>query len=240
MENKKIAATALIIAIALSAVGLIYAHWSDTATISGQIHMGTLTLAYGTWEDPTAQEEYLNPTPPPIWKLGEPEGKDVAVCSAEYLDPITDPHTGIQGFKTLNLTVENAYPQLGVHITFIAQNIGTVPLYVYGLTLVGEKLDHTGAHIYNLVMNTSLDSSKHIIADIWEDVDNSGNVTAGDINIINLVLINQAFPYQIEPRLWDKMEADMDFKQAAEMCHTYILNFQLLAVQWNKLSEVYP
>jgi predicted ribosomally synthesized peptide with SipW-like signal peptide len=242
MENKKIAAIMLIIAITLSAVGIVYAHWSDTATINGQIQMGTLTLAFSTAEGPVANEYYHNPNYPPTlpeWILGEAEDKNVGSASAHYEDLITDVHTGKEGFKTLVINITNAYPQYAVHTTFIAHNIGTVPLFIYGITLVGEKKDHLGVHIYNLIMNTSIDTNGHIAGDIWEDVDGSGTVSAGDILVMNLLLVNTLYPLQLDPCHSDKEEIDIDFKQAAEMCHTYTLTFSLLAVQWNKLSEVW-
>jgi predicted ribosomally synthesized peptide with SipW-like signal peptide len=241
MENKKIAAIMLIIAITLSAVGIVYAHWSDTATITGNIQMGTLTLAFSTSEAPTATEYYPNPTPPPDWIVGEVEGKDVGSCDAHYADLITDAHTGKPGYKTLVININNAYPQYAVHTTFIVHNIGTVPLFFYGVLLVGEKKNSTGDHIYNLIMNTTINAGTgNILGDIWEDVNKNGVVNpAIDIKVINLEIKNDVFPVQIDPCNDDKMEIDLDFKQAAEMCHTYTLTFSLLAVQWNKLSEVY-
>jgi predicted ribosomally synthesized peptide with SipW-like signal peptide len=240
MENKKVAAIVLLIAIVLSAFGIVYAHWSDTATINGEIHMGTLTLAFADYEDPTCDEYYHNPNPPPEWKAGEFEGKDVGFCNASYADYFQDAHTGKWGYETLVIEIDNAYPQYAVHTGFIVHNIGTVPLFFYGISLVGEKKNSTGDHIYNLIMNTSLIGGD-IYGDIWEDVNNNGVVNPlVDINVINLIVKNLAFPVQIDPCLDEKMEIDLDFKQAAEMCHTYTLTFSLLAVQWNKLSEVYP
>jgi len=237
MENKKIAAIMLLIAITLSAFGIVYAHWSDTATITGNIKMGTLTLAFITTEDPSAAEYYWNGT---TWKLGEKEGKDVGSANAQYKDWITDKDTGKPGWKTLEINMTNAYPGYAVHTTFRSHNIGTVPLFIYNVTLVGEKKNSTGAHIYNLVMNTSIDINGHIAGDIWEDKDNSGTVSAGDILVMNLLLVDTEFPLQIEPCHDEKMEIDIDFKQAAEQCHKYTLTFSLLAVQWDKLYEVYP
>jgi hypothetical protein len=245
MENKKIAAIALIIAIALSAVGLIYAHWSDTAIINGEIRMGTLTLAFDVYEAPYCIEYYHNPIPGglPEWLPGEAEDKNVGSAVASY-DPaslIYDVHTGKPGFKTVVVEIENAYPQYSVHTITMAHNIGTVPLYIYGISLVGEKKNSTGDHIYYLIMNTTILADGHIAGDIWEDVNANGVVDpAVDINVMNLLVVDTQFPLQIDPCHSEKCEIDIDFKQEAEMCHTYTLNFQLLAVQWNKLSEVWP
>lgn len=241
MQNKKIAALALIIAIALSAFGFAYAHWSDIVTISGTVNMGSLTLAFSTAEAPTCAEYYVNPTPPPELVLGEWLGKDVGSCNVYYSELITDEHTEKQGYKVLNIEVNNAYPQYRVHTTFIIHNIGTVPLFVYGLELTGEKKDSEGTVVHDLVMNSWIDPvTEQIMGDIYEDVDDSGTVTAGDILVINVLVKNIAFPLQLEPCSSDKEEIDIDFKQEAEECHTYALHFSLLAVQWNKLSEVYP
>jgi len=241
MENKKIAAIMLIIAITLSALGLAYAHWSDTATIHGNIQMGTLTLAFVTTEAPSATEYYFDPVSK-MWKTGEKDGKDVGSCSAEYEDPITDIHTGKPGYKLLNITINNAYPQYAVHTTFRAHNIGTVPLCIYGVSLVGEKKTSTGTHVRNLILDWWVNTtSGHIEGEIYEDWDSSGTVTPGDILVMNFEIVDTLFPLQIEPCHDEKMEIDIDFKQEAEQCHAYTLIFQLWAVQWNKISEItYP
>jgi hypothetical protein len=240
MQNKKIAALALIIAIALSAFGFVYAHWSDLVTITGTVDMGSVTLAFSTAEDPTCAEYYVNPNPPPELVLGEWEDKEVGSCNVYYSELITDVHTGKEGFKVLNIEIDNAYPQYRVHTTYIVHNIGTVPLYVYGLELTGEKKDSDGNVIYDLIMTSTINAEDQIVGEIYEDVDGSGTVTAGDILVINVLVKNIAFPLQLEPSSSDKEEIDLDFKQEAEECHTYALHFSLLAVQWNKLDDVYP
>lgn len=241
MKNKKLAAIPLIIAITLSIAGIAYAAWYDYAYISGTVYMGSLTLAFSTYEPPECTERHFNPTPPPERLDGEAEGKDVGNCSAHYekTSLITDPHTGKQGYKILVINITNAYPQYIVHTTFMVHNIGTVPLVIYGLNLTGVKQNATGTTIYNLVMNTSIVGGD-LYGDIWEDVDGSGTVTPGDILVINLIIKNGSIPYQLDPCNDDKWEMDLDFKQEAEECHTYILHFRLLSIQWNKLSEVYP
>jgi hypothetical protein len=237
MQNKKIAAIALIVAITLSAFGFVYAHWSDMVTIEGVVEMGSLTLAYSEAEAPWCTEMYPNPDPPPILVEGEWEDKEVGDCECWYEDRFQDVHSLKWGFKKLVINIYNAYPQYYVHTTFKLHNIGTVPLFFYGIELIGEKIDHTGAVIYDLLW---YDPDGDLVGEIWEDVDGSGDVSAGDILVINLAVKNQEFPLQIDPCNEEKMEIDMDFKQEAEECHKYTMDITLLAVQWNKLSEVYP
>ena len=66
MKNKKLAAIPLLIAIALSVFGFVYAHWSDMVYIEGTVEMGSLTLAFDYVEPPGCDEYYWNysATPP--------------------------------------------------------------------------------------------------------------------------------------------------------------------------------
>lgn len=239
MENKKIAAIMLIIAITLSALGLAYAHWSGTATITGNIQMGTLTLAFDKSEAPVANEYYWNTTLND-WETGEAEGKNVGSATAKYKDAITDIHSGKDGWKTLEINITNAYPGYAVHTTWIPHNIGTVPLYIYGITLEGNKTKSDGSFVYHLLMNTTIQASGYMLGTIWEDVNNNGAIDPlVDKRIMELTIVDSTFPLQLDPCQHDKGEFDLVFDEDAEMCHKYTLKFSLLAVQWDKLSEVY-
>jgi hypothetical protein len=236
MKNKKIAAIALIIAIALSAFGLVYAHWSDMVTIDGVIEMGSLTLSWDWVEPPGCTEYYMDPVAGQL-VVGEWEGKEVGDCSAEFVDEIYDVHSDKWGYKKLIISVTNAYPQYYAFTTAKLHNIGTVPLFVYGFEITGEKRDSTGALIYNLLW---YDPDGDWDGELWEDVDGDGLVNpAVDILVINLLVQNAQWPLQIDPNNKEKIEIDMDFKQEAEECHTYTIDITVLAVQWNKLSDVY-
>lgn len=237
MQNKKIAAIALMIAITLSAFGLVYAHWSDMVTIDGVIEMGSLTLAFDDFEPPVCTEFYENPSPPPILLEGEWEAKEVGDCDAWYEDYFQDVHSLKWGYKTLVIEVYNAYPQYYVFTTAKLHNIGTIPLFVYGFEITGEKMDSAGAVIYDLLW---YDPDGDWDGELWEDVDGDGIVDpAVDILVINLLVQNAQWPLQIDPCNKEKIEVDMDFKQEAEECHHYSIGITILAVQWNKLYEVY-
>lgn len=239
MQNKKIGAMALLIAIALSIFGVVYAHWSDMATIDGVVEMGSLTLAFDDVEPPICTEFYPNPNPPPVLLPGEWEDKEVGDCEAWYEELIQDVHSEKWGYKRMVIEVYNAYPQYYVYTTFILHNIGTVPLFVYGFEITGEKRDSTTLDVvYNLLWH---DPDGDMIGELWEDVDGDGKVDpAVDILVINLKIQDRTFPLQIDPNQKEKMEIDMDFKQEAEQCHIYTIHVDVLAVQWNKLHEVYP
>ena len=231
MQNKKISAIALLIAIALSMFGFVYAHWSDMVTIDGTITMGSLALAFDYVEPPLCQEYYPDPVTG-ILVAGEWEGKDVGSIDCWYADYIKDVHTLKEGWKTLIIEVDNAYPQYIVHTTFKLHNIGTVPINICEYVITGEKRDSTtGVAIYDLLW---YDPDGDYIGELWEDVDGDGVVDpAVDILVINLEITN-ALPYQIDPCETNKAQIDMDFKQEAEQCHTYTIHVTVLGVQWNK------
>ena len=67
----------------------------------------------------------------------------------------------------------------------------------------------------------------------WEDVNGNGVIDAGDLEVINIEITNH-IPYQIDPCNTNKAEIDMEYKQAAEECHTYTIHVSVVAIQWNK------
>jgi hypothetical protein len=233
---------ALLVAIALSIFGVAYAHWSDMAYIDGVVEMGGLTPAFTIDEAPSCAEYYPNPDPPPILLPGEVEDKDVGECRVWYSDLFKDVHSGKEGYRYLNIWINNSYPQYHVHTTFILHNIGTIPFYFYGIAGYGEKIDYLGNLEYDLLVTSWIDDTdKQIYGEIWEDINDDGKIDpAVDILVINLKIKNKAFPLQIDPCFQEKMEIDVDFKQEAQQCHTYYLHLSLLVIQWNKLYEVYP
>jgi hypothetical protein len=213
-------------------IGYAYAAWTDLVTIKGTVAMGSLTLAWDEFEPPVCTEFHLPPSGPPLVP-GEWEGKDIAYCYAELdLDSyVYDEHSEKGGYKNFFIYVENAYPQLYVHTTYILHNIGTIPVMVYGLEITGVKVDHTGAVICDVIYDPNF-------MGVFEDYNGNGVKDPEENVVINMEWVNGVFPYQLEPCNTNKGEFDMDFKQEAQECHTYILNVRVLGVQWNKLYEV--
>ena len=227
--NSKILTLPMLIVLVLSAVGVASAHWSDTVRINGTVSMGSLTLAFDYVEPPLCQEYYLDPDTGQLVE-GEWLGKDVGNVECWYDEYIEDPHTGKAGYKKMYIEVTNAYPQYIVHTVFKLHNIGTVPLCVKEYIITGEKRDATGAKIYDLLW---YDPDGDWIGSLWEDVNGNGVVDDGDLEVINLEITN-ALPYQIDPCRTHKAEMDLEFKQDAEECHTYIIEVEVVGIQWNK------
>ena len=229
MQSKKIVLMPLMLMLALGISGVAFAHWSDMVYIEGTVEMGSLTLAFDYVEPPDCDEYHWDPTHE--FKIpGEYLGKDVGNCSARYDDVVEDVHSKKLGYKTLNIEVNNAYPQYIVHTTFKLHNIGTIPIDIVEYIITGEKRDSTGAVVYDLLW---YDPDGDYIGSLWEDVNGNGIVDDGDLEVINLEITN-GLPYQIDPCWTHKAEIDMDFKQDAEECHIYTVYVSVVGIQWNK------
>jgi len=223
-RSKLLGITPLMLVVMLSIVGVAYSHWMDSITIEATVNMGSLTLAFDSYEPPACLEYHevdgeLFP--------GECEGKDVGKCEAWYEDSVTDDHTGKSGYKTLVINITNAYPQYIVHVVFVVHNIGTIPIDLAGFNITGEKRKGD-KKICDLLWDGS---------GLWEDLNKNGVIDTGDKEVINLSITDN-MPFQLDPCNKNKMEIDFEFKQEAEECHTYIIVVTIYGVQWNKSLEV--
>jgi hypothetical protein len=218
MENKKIAAIALIISIMLSAVGFVYAHWVDQANIHGNLKMGSMTLVF----DPDEILGYVDNEPPYVTP-----GKDVGWGEIYYdtSTHVVDAHTGLDGYKVLVCVVHDAYPQYKIDFTTVVLlNIGTVPLDITGVTI----WDPT----YELNW-TWVNAPPHKPCDgfFWKDFDHDNVYDDPGEKIMSVKIVNFV-GIQLETGENTKGEVDLEFFQPAEMCHTYHFNIEFDATQY--------
>jgi len=180
---KKILFIAMALVVALGGLGIGYARWTDTVTISGPIQTGSVCLAI----EPRTYGE-INTCPPSpfatlpdlnwsgwIKRLGNiscPMGytfadkpcsdKDVASMSFHPIDL-----DGDGNFDVLEITINNAYPHFLGHITFEVCNCGTVPVKIKAPAFdqspflvieyrngVGEQLEPGVCHEISLFVGT--------------------------------------------------------------------------------------
>jgi len=215
--NKKFAAIPLLIAIALSVFGFVYAHWSDTVQIEGKVEMGSLTLVF----DPDEFLDYID--------IEEVTGdKDIGWAKI-YYDPasyVEDVHTGKDGYDVLVFEIHNAYPQYEVHFTTVTvHNIGTIPIHIIGINI----WDPTGVLNWKWVVPPP---TSPCYGFFWKDFNGNGVYDSGE-EIMN-VLIKNFVCEQLDPCESRKGEIDIDFKQPAEECHTYKFKIEIVGIQWNK------
>jgi hypothetical protein len=138
MRMRKIGLLALALVLALGALGVGYAHWTDTVFIEGQVCTGEVDVGL----DPDRISE-IDDCPDQNWDgwfydgftiscpngyhftgIGDaPEGK----CPATVVFNTTD-ENGDGCVDILEVTIQNAYPHLLVHLSIYVCNCGTIPV----------------------------------------------------------------------------------------------------------------
>jgi predicted ribosomally synthesized peptide with SipW-like signal peptide len=237
---KKIVLISLALVLAVGLLGVGYAMWSDTVTIGGPVTTGSLDLTIEL-EGSTPCDEYYwidadgdGVIDPGELHDGEYPGydnvpKDVGSCAAVLVDPETNPVTGKTGHQTLNITVDNAYPGYMAYTAFLLHNIGTVPLDVVLYDIAGEVEKPDGT-VYDLLWGSP---GAGFWQSVYEDLDRSGDITAGDPEVLNFRITN-SLPVQIDPCNVEKREIDLHFKQPLQQESTYTFSVVITAEQWEE------
>jgi hypothetical protein len=114
---KKIGLLVLAVVFAVGALGVGYAHWSQTLYVDGSVTTGTYLVGFETCSTDDGGTT-LDPLTDPA--------KDVGSTEAELLDLVGD-HGGIDIFETLSITLDNVYPGYKSRVDFDIGNGGTVP-----------------------------------------------------------------------------------------------------------------
>jgi len=203
--KKKLIALPLLTAIALSLVGFVYAHWSDVIYANGTIKMANMTLAFTTQE------------PPLVYEPPEPKGKDVGWTEAYYIGLFQDDHTGKWGYKECIIIIHNAYPCYDVGVVFVVENIGILPLHVYGFDIT----DPTGTLIWDPTQGALVDANGKPIINI------------GIVDLVCKQIEPEDDPATPEKENKSKAEIDLHIKQDALECHTYYFRVGILYEQYD-------
>ncbi|MDH5437280.1 MAG: hypothetical protein OEX76_00075 [Candidatus Bathyarchaeota archaeon] len=124
-EKALILFTCVIIAMSIS--GFVYAQWNDIIVVDCTMEFGDLNM--GFVEPLICTEYYTDPVTGQLFP-GEYLNKDVGKPECNYTDHVTDIDTGKQGYKTLTITITNAYPSYKVHCNFTLENLGTLKLHI--------------------------------------------------------------------------------------------------------------
>ena len=224
MKSKSLFSTFGLLIVALTVLGAVYAHWSDTVKIEGTVHMGELivgilndSLTYYETTDGVPEEDF---TPPKPWVANATITLSDFETSVHHKPPQTVA-------KKMTMLFENAYPQWDVHIEFKLKNAGTIPAVLVNTSFYGYDLTDNETLFFRTDVayyNTTLGA--WIIRGALVD-------PAGDIMNINITAY-LPMDLQLEPCHEYPVVVDIDFKQTAEECHTYEFSLTLDFVQWNK------
>ena len=197
-------AVPVLLMIALSILGVAYAHWQDMIRINGIVNTGSLSVGFVdvVCVDKETKEGLL---------------KDVGNCSCGLDEWFKDPHTNKTGYKKLWVNITNGYPSYYCEATFILRNLGTVPAVIVNFTLTPEP------PLVAVYAPTAL------WPDRWElrDTSKPGNPVALTIVVVNFV------GEQLEPCVPEKGQIDTFINQTAQECHTYKYHAEFGIVNWD-------
>ena len=209
---KKIGLIAMTIVLALGSLGFAYAHWSDQLYVEGTVKGGQLMVGF---TEVIVAETHVDPVTGDTLQ-GEYLGKNVGDVTWEYADWRYCEHTDKDGYQGVLVTITDAYPCYQAHITFVIDNLGTIPVIFEGVTIT----DPSGQLVYDDVLEALVDPADPTTA------------------IINFDFVN-LIEFQLEPCHDTKAEVDVHFKQEAKECHTYYFRVDIEAIQYNK-SQYWP
>jgi len=198
MHKRRIVILPMLLLIMLSVLGFAYAHWTDTIYIKGSVETGTLTVGFEkTPVDPNVVDNEGTTERP----------QDIGKASCYLEDEYTDPKTGKTIYRTLVLTVTNAYPSYYVGLTFVVKNAGTLPLHIKNVVFS----DPTGRLVYDPATKEFTDTKTGKVA-----------LNAGIINLVSV---------KLHPCDNTKAEVDIHVKQDASQCTTYTILVTIVAEQ---------
>jgi len=171
---KKIGLLLLALVIALGALGVGYAKWTDTVTISGTVNTGTLILGIKdlSTNDPKGTLDTLC-APEPNVPAGT-ERKDVGM----FVSTNGAVKTGCEGYyANIIENMTNVYPGYYGESTIELKNCGTVPLKIEDISLTAISGDLTPWMLFK-----------------WSVTDENGNEYgpySGNIQALETALVGQ-------------------------------------------------
>jgi hypothetical protein len=125
---KKIGLLALALVLALGALGVGYAMWTDTVLITGTVGTGNLILGVAD----TSTDDPAGSPDPQCGPGHNEEQKDVA----SFVSINGTPKAGCTDFyESITETFTHVYPYYGPTVTVEVKNCGTVPLKITGMAL---------------------------------------------------------------------------------------------------------
>jgi hypothetical protein len=236
--DKKIMGTFAILIIGLSVAGIVYAHWTDAATIKGTVRMGSITFGFTKILDEWDAEDYND------YKAEKRTATTVCTMS----DRVMDVHTGHYVNKTLTFTMVNATPEYWGINKFTVDNAGTIPVKIQsiiitlpdGYILVDDTGGLKGIHWFVKNETTGL-----VAYEIWFYVETSDVDDVRDFfgekymppwDVYYWVDLLGLKGTQIDKLGEVPVELCVSIPETAQECHTYSFSMEIDAIQWNKYT----
>jgi hypothetical protein len=190
---KKIGIVALVLVLALGAIGVGYAHWSQTLKITEEVNTGKFCvgiLDIGT-DDPgpsLADGGLVYPTVPAEGTVDPGYTKNVASADSYNVGDVKCTHEGVDFYHEVREVIKNAYPSYRSTIFLLFANCGTVPA------------KGSGGFVQKVVSDP-MGLAPYVEFEYWEMQDDTGVVASGS-TVAELDAALKA--YQLDPcnRLW--------------------------------------
>ena len=228
-RGTKLAILSFIAVLALTGVGVGFAHWKDQVTIIEIVETGDVCVEYTQW--PTISDPFC---PPPYYPLPPPTpinyrdrtcdpgfvncrwlDKNVGCGNATYLDTDVPPDGK---YDVLKVVLSNVYPCYWNHVNFWVHNCGSIPVIVSGAVL---KYDDTEVFIDK--GHFELDLNDNGVPDFeikW------GDDTLGE---------------QLDPdEEWDISYSMHVLQDEDQQGRTFTFTIELVFIQWNKYVPPTP
>ena len=141
-NTRKIVLLCLAIVLALGTMGVGYATWSQTLTITEEVSTGTFCMEFGTLDCYTSDPDCPDPD---VWPTDKPDTNGQIVWDAQYNKWVINTFAPVPGKNvacadiaygvatnplTMKMTVYKAYPHYYAHFNFTAHNCGTIPAHL--------------------------------------------------------------------------------------------------------------
>ncbi len=193
MKEKALALLTCIF-MSLSILGFVYAQWNDVIVVRNRMTFGTLTIRFTT--------------PLKYWD-NDDATKDVGKLDCYYTDP--DP---VEGYKTLIILIDNAYPSYEAHCNFTLKNIGSLTSRIVAISI----LDPTGELNWIwTVPNTE--------GFLWEDFNENGAYDPNE-EIMNFTITN-LIDVELDPSESIEAKIVVHITDNAQECQTYSFEVEI-------------
>lgn len=208
---KRIGLLALALVLALGALGVGYAMWSDEVVVEGTVDTGTVRIGI------VKAVATLDQT------------KDVATVDITFEDPLGPWDCPIPreaqdyAYDRVVVTIDDAFPCLWVDIEFYVGNVGTIPIHIVGL----EMSDPTGelTVVWVVPPGGAGDPNGYFYRTGGDPVED---------RVITFWIINQNIGAQLHGCDPKKADLILHVEQPAEQDHEYRFEFKVIAQQWAK------
>ena len=144
--KEKILTILTLIFIAMSISGFTYAQWNDIIIVSNTMQIGNLNMGFVQ----------------PLTCTDNEATKNVGECDCQYADLDIDVDTGKASYKTLIITMTNAYPSYEIYCNFTIENTGLLKLHIKDLIIS----DPTNTLTWDPTKNALVDIDGNPIIDI--------------------------------------------------------------------------